>query len=326
MRNVIYLYRNNQQEGPFEESVIREWLQTAKCSPNDLAIREGLSEWQPLIQLLNLQMFPEVNPPTSRLKNEIALLYQYCAEIGDLIDNIAECDSQAAKPLQIHLEQKMQIYWRQIYLIKTQFPGDQAGSINEAKFYYFQALMLFNSSGLMRRASDRSESLAFGLATGLIAKQQEKKNAQHALALLDKALNLHDFALFHIVKAGIFRALVDNHAAVYELNYVIANFPDDEMYVEARRIKAEIENSPQKGCFIATAAFGSPLANEVVLLSRYRDEVLMHSSFGRYFVKTYYRISPPLSILISKTNILRKVTRKIFLSPLIELLKKYFQI
>ena len=48
-------------------------------------------------------------------------------------------------------------------------------------------------------------------------------------------------------------------------------------------------------CFIATAAYGSSAAVEVVRLRRYRDEVLRHSWWGRGFIAAYECLSPPLA-------------------------------
>lgn len=80
----------------------------------------------------------------------------------------------------------------------------------------------------------------------------------------------------------------------------------------------------KSGCFIATAAYGSPLAPEVIIFSRYRDEVLLNSRFGIAFTKIYYFTSPPFASLISKTNFLRGIVRSFVLSPLSKLLKRYF--
>jgi hypothetical protein len=86
--------------------------------------------------------------------------------------------------------------------------------------------------------------------------------------------------------------------------------------------KDEIESTPKGGCFIATAAYGSSLASEVVLLSRFRDDVLLRSKLGALFVTFYYQVSPPLASFIAQVEFLRAATRRLFLSPLLKLLKR----
>jgi hypothetical protein len=69
-------------------------------------------------------------------------------------------------------------------------------------------------------------------------------------------------------------------------------------------------------CFIATAAFGSALHPSVDRLRLFRDRILLQSKFGRYFVDSYYRHSPPIARVIADSNIL-KASVRVLLIPVI---------
>jgi hypothetical protein len=71
-------------------------------------------------------------------------------------------------------------------------------------------------------------------------------------------------------------------------------------------------------CFIATAAFGSPMEEDVRYLRAFRDEFLLTSKPGRKFVEFYYRNSPPIADYIRGHDMLRAVVRGL-LKPLIAL-------
>ncbi len=74
--------------------------------------------------------------------------------------------------------------------------------------------------------------------------------------------------------------------------------------------------SGSSACFIATAAFGSPMAEEVNYLRAFRDRFLRTNKLGRRFVAFYYRKSPPIADYIREREHLRALVR-VGLYPLI---------
>jgi len=82
--------------------------------------------------------------------------------------------------------------------------------------------------------------------------------------------------------------------------------------------KAEIPNK-NFGCFIATACYGDYDAPEVLLLRSYRDNVLLKSVSGRFFVSFYYLLSPHIAILLDKSQLTKRFIRKL-LNLIIKLL------
>lgn len=64
-----------------------------------------------------------------------------------------------------------------------------------------------------------------------------------------------------------------------------------------------------QGCFVATAAFGSPMQREVALLRGFRDRMLTPHPVGRALVSLYYAASPPLARALARSDGLRAGVR-----------------
>jgi len=75
-----------------------------------------------------------------------------------------------------------------------------------------------------------------------------------------------------------------------------------------------ISAGKKDGCFIATAAYGSPLHPYVNILRLFRDKYLMTSRVGRALVDIYYKYSPFMASIIAKHRTL-KIAVRISLLP-----------
>lgn len=87
---------------------------------------------------------------------------------------------------------------------------------------------------------------------------------------------------------------------------------------EAEKLKAEGEFW---GCFIATAAYGTPAAREIYILRQFRDEFLLNNPPGRAFVDFYYEVSPPIADFISEHEVLRTAVREGFVDPVVNVME-----
>ena len=62
-------------------------------------------------------------------------------------------------------------------------------------------------------------------------------------------------------------------------------------------------------CFIATAAYGTPMAEEIQILRGFRDEYLLTNPLGQALVDLYYRVSPPIADFITEHPSLKPIVR-----------------
>jgi hypothetical protein len=63
------------------------------------------------------------------------------------------------------------------------------------------------------------------------------------------------------------------------------------------------------GCFIATAAYGTDMAEDVQALREFRDKHLLTNAPGRAFVSAYYQYSPPVAEYIAGSGPLKAMVR-----------------
>lgn len=81
----------------------------------------------------------------------------------------------------------------------------------------------------------------------------------------------------------------------------------------------------KKGCYVATAVYGSYDCPEVWVLRRYRDNDLDKNLFGRAFIKFYYAVSPTVVKLFGKTKWFNAFWRKKLDKKVLKLKNKGYQ-
>lgn len=79
-----------------------------------------------------------------------------------------------------------------------------------------------------------------------------------------------------------------------------------------------------EGCYIATCVYGSYDCPEVMILREYRDKTLSKSSFGKFFIKIYYSISPTLVKHFGNHRLFKKIWKTI-IDRIINRLKHFYQ-
>ena len=75
------------------------------------------------------------------------------------------------------------------------------------------------------------------------------------------------------------------------------------------------------GCYIATMVYGDYDHPQVMILRRFRDNVLAKSLFGRWFIKTYYHYSPKLVEKLKNNKPVNSIIRRA-LNQLIKLVQQ----
>ena len=88
-----------------------------------------------------------------------------------------------------------------------------------------------------------------------------------------------------------------------------SNFSGEIVYATEEASSGASGSSGSSRCFIATAAFGSGLAPEVLTLREFRDRYLLTNGPGQAFVDWYYRVSPPVAAFIAEHESLKTAVR-----------------
>jgi hypothetical protein len=111
----------------------------------------------------------------------------------------------------------------------------------------------------------------------------------------------------------------DSHETDYAIEITAVDLCQSQSDPASTELKTtSIDFTTVPPCFIATAAYGTPIAGEIWALRRFRDRYLMTNRAGRAFVDAYYAVGPYAAEIIAEHPWLRTTTRAL-LTPLVAL-------
>jgi hypothetical protein len=104
------------------------------------------------------------------------------------------------------------------------------------------------------------------------------------------------------------------HDLLPETEYTFAVRAFDDCHNTSNLVTSTFTTPQRKigevdACFVATAAYGSVLANDVEMLRRFRDRMLKRSVLGELAVETYYTFGPTVAGMVGESDLLRQAAR-----------------
>jgi very-short-patch-repair endonuclease len=134
----------------------------------------------------------------------------------------------------------------------------------------------------------------------------------------DNALARYGIQIFRFSNDAI---LNNSNVVASDLHRILEEKNSDRVFIATSEQRTTTATTLQerRGCFIATAAYGTPMAEEINILRRFRDLKMEPNLAGRYLIALYYNTSPPLARVIARSNSLRAFVR-LNLKPIIRFL------
>lgn len=258
---------------------------------------------------------------------ELKLAVEYAEEIDQLLDQLGSAGTGESVSLAAKVTEKLGIYERHISSFKAAFPEDDSHAWLESLLYYQRGRKELMGQGFVegvfRNTARSSNDLGASLAAAFVASSRESARLKKAIPFYDQAIQLFEYDGYRYERAMLLDLVGEQSRALADLEVVLRD-TDSELYLKARKLKAEIEaklarTSAEKkgGCFIATAVYLSAEAPQVMTLRRFRDGFLLRSRLGENFVRCYYQRSPAVAAFLGRSKALRSLTRWLVLDPIV---------
>ena len=141
------------------------------------------------------------------------------------------------------------------------------------------------------------DMLCLLIALSIIENPQKRNDLQEIISKLD-------YEHKHFISNGL--KSVDGY---FQYHQMFMQYHD-----KFRLISDKSMGNPNKSdCFVATATYGSPNHETVVLLRRFRDKVLTNYRIGRLFISAYWIVGPHLARFVNRYPLTKKI-----IAPMLE--------
>jgi tetratricopeptide (TPR) repeat protein len=219
----IYVQKLGSQS-PISEQQVLQMLNIGQLLTEDLACVKGMQEWLPLWQLPEI---PPIVKDVFKMELQFKILRLNLQTWQDYEDNLL---------FRKQFEKDLVAWEETVEEFGSKYPNQPLGINGRIYLYYYQALLKIKSNAFMR-FDDEDNPI-----TGAIVLAQEE-NANEAIELFNKALELKNSSQFHLLKFEPLLYLREFDEIANITDYVLENFADDEAAcIEAVRQKEMIEN------------------------------------------------------------------------------------
>ncbi|HJH25705.1 MAG TPA: hypothetical protein C5S37_02790 [Methanophagales archaeon] len=164
---------------------------------------------------------------------------------------------------------------------------------------------------------EQSEIATYTLTVTNLGNVADTINLNITLSEADAgALSEDTFVLNAGASATAYLNVSDSAIGIYNTTVRATSQGNASMFDEVT-VKTNVTEAPPSPCFIATAAYGTPVHEDINILRKFRNEVLSTNTPGNALVETYYSTSPPIANALAANSGLRASVRILLLTPLV---------